>query len=227
MPELSSTKRERRLSGRRSLRGKSPFSVSGGGAVSVAENCVLSNILSGMLYQFRVIALLTNGRESEPSEASDAFIVDIPDVNIAPYFVNAVPDSAIVMQGDCLALRFDIPFFVLGIYEYKSNVFGPRTLVRLVTIVKLRSYGTSIFRAEALGTPKPSLHWYKDGEEIFLAEGVSIIEKDIGSELRVDNVRFDDGGTFSVSAINTVGKCTASTVVQIAAKPGIDFAQCL
>ena len=110
MPELSSTKRERRLSGRRSLRGKSPFSVSGGGAVSVAENCVLSNILSGMLYQFRVIALLTNGRESEPSEASDAFIVDIPDVNIAPYFVNAVPDSAIVMQGDCLALRFDILF---------------------------------------------------------------------------------------------------------------------
>ena len=110
MPELSSTKRERRLSGRRSIRGKSPMSVSG--SANVAENCVLSNILSGMLYQFRVIALLTNGRESEPSEASDAFIVDIPDVNIAPYFVNAVPDSAIVMQGDCLALRFDRPYLV-------------------------------------------------------------------------------------------------------------------
>ena len=72
-----------------------------------------------------------------------------------------------------------------------------------------------------MGTPKPSLHWYKDGEEIFLAEGVSIIEKDIGSELRVDNVRFDDGGSFSVSAINTVGKCTATTIVRIAAKPGM------
>ena len=105
MPELSSTKRERRLSGRRSIRGKSPMSVSG--SANVAENCVLSNILSGMLYQFRVIALLTNGRESEASEASDAFIVDIPDVNIAPYFVTAVPDSANVMQGDCLALRLD------------------------------------------------------------------------------------------------------------------------
>ena len=77
-----------------------------------------------------------------------------------------------------------------------------------------------VTRAEALGTPKPSLHWYKDGEEIFLAEGVSIIEKDIGSELRVDNVRIDDGGSFSVSAINTVGKCTASTAVRIGAKPG-------
>ena len=130
MPELSSAtvKRERRLSSRMSSRmsnrGKSPMSVSGA-AANVAENCVLSNILSGMLYQFRVIALLTNGRESEPSDASDAFIVDIPDVNIAPYFVNAVPNSAIVMQGDCLALRFDRPYLVgKGEGKIQGGPFG-------------------------------------------------------------------------------------------------------
>ena len=106
-PELSlSKKRPSSRMSMRTVRGMTPLSgVGSSAAASVAENCVLSNILSGMLYQFRVIALLTNGRESEPSDASDAFIVDIPDVNIAPYFVNAVPDSAIVMQGDCLALR--------------------------------------------------------------------------------------------------------------------------
>ena len=131
MPELSSsTKRERRLSGRSRMssrmsnRGKSPLSVSGGAASNVAENCVLSNILSGMLYQFRVIALLTNGRESEPSDASDAFIVDIPDVNIAPYFVNAVPDSAIVMQGDCLALRFNSIYFIQSVPSARGLGLG-------------------------------------------------------------------------------------------------------
>ena len=131
MPELSSsTKRERRLSGRSRMssrmsnRGESPLSVSGGAASNVAENCVLSNILSGMLYQFRVIALLTNGRETEPSDASDAFIVDIPDVNIAPYFVNAVPDSAIVMQGDCLALRLNSIYFIQGVPSARGLGLG-------------------------------------------------------------------------------------------------------
>jgi hypothetical protein len=145
-------------------------------------SCVLSNILSGLLYQFRIVALLSDGRESDPSDPSDAFIVDIPDVNIAPYFVGAALASSVTVQrGQDLVLR-----------------------------------------ADALGTPKPSIHWYKDGEEVFITGadgGITIIERNFGTELKVDNVGFDDCGIFSVSAINTVGKCNANIYVTVTARP--------
>lgn len=63
---------------------------------------------------------LTSHGQGEPSDPSEAFIVDIPDVNIAPYWVNTLPAKA------------SVPL-----------------------------HGELVLRAEALGTPKPSIHWYK------------------------------------------------------------------
>ncbi|CAB4059205.1 TTN [Lepeophtheirus salmonis] len=48
--------------------------------------CRLSNILSGMLYRFRVSAV-TDAGLSLPSLPSEAFVINIPGVNIAPYWV--------------------------------------------------------------------------------------------------------------------------------------------
>lgn len=144
---------------------------------SPLPTCVLSNILSGMLYQFRVTALTSHGK-SEPSDPSEAFIVDIPDVNIAPYWVNTLPPKLTPLLHSDLVLR-----------------------------------------AEALGTPKPSIHWYKDEDEVFITDGVHITEMEFGNELRIENLNIHDAGIFRCSAINTIGKCVAETEVTIGAKP--------
>ena len=104
-------------------------------------------------------------------------------------------------------------------------------------VLQYNTETTHFFRAEALGTPKPSIHWYKDDEEIFLTEGVAILEKDIYSELKVENLQLEDAGTlkqvaerlhlrghfktlfFRVCAINIIGKCTAEIQVGLTAKP--------
>ena len=53
--------------------------------------CTLSNILYGIMYRFRVIATNDAG-DSEPGEASEPVVVDVPGVQIAPYFVQPLPD---------------------------------------------------------------------------------------------------------------------------------------
>ena len=62
-----------------------------------------------MLYQFRVIAIIHTKDddiiESEPSDSSEAFIVDIPNVNIAPYFVNEIPKRIESTVHDTMLIR--------------------------------------------------------------------------------------------------------------------------
>ena len=53
--------------------------------------CTLSNILYGIMYRFRVIALNDAG-PSEAGEPSDPVVVDVPGVQIAPYFVQLLND---------------------------------------------------------------------------------------------------------------------------------------
>ena len=42
----------------------------------------LSNILSGILYRFRVTALTADGNVSFPSDPSEPFVIDIPGVQV-------------------------------------------------------------------------------------------------------------------------------------------------
>ena len=44
----------------------------------------LSNILSGILYRFRVTALTAEGGVSFPSDPSEPFVIDIPGVQVQP-----------------------------------------------------------------------------------------------------------------------------------------------
>ena len=44
--------------------------------------CTLSNILSGILYRFRVTAITKEGLSSFPSDPSEPFVIDIPGVQV-------------------------------------------------------------------------------------------------------------------------------------------------
>ena len=48
--------------------------------------CTLSNILYGIMYRFRVVCLNDAG-PSQPGEPSEPIVIDVPGVQIAPYFV--------------------------------------------------------------------------------------------------------------------------------------------
>ena len=141
--------------------------------------CILSNILSGILYRFRVTAITKEGNVSFPSDPSDSFVLDMPGVQIAPYWIQTPP-----------------------------------------TIVSLTMDQTLILQAKALGTPSPNFHWYKDHqEELFIGEHVSLETSDELSQLTITNMQPSDGGVYTCTAVNTVGKCVLETVVDLKAKP--------
>ena len=54
--------------------------------------CTLSNILYGIMYRFRVVALNDAGA-SEPGAPSEPVVIDVPGVQIAPYFVQSLNDT--------------------------------------------------------------------------------------------------------------------------------------
>ncbi len=54
--------------------------------------CTLSNILYGIMYRFRVLAVNDAGA-SEPGPPSEPVVVDVPGVQIAPYFVQVLGDT--------------------------------------------------------------------------------------------------------------------------------------
>ena len=85
--------------------------------------CTLSNILYGIMYRFRVIAYNDAG-PSEAGDPSEPVVIDVPGVQIAPYFV--------LMLNDTIALEHEK-------VEFKIKV---------------------------LGTPKPSIQWFKDDLEV-------------------------------------------------------------
>ena len=141
--------------------------------------CILSNILSGILYRFRVTAITKEGNVSFPSDPSDAFVLDMPGVQIAPYWIQTPP-----------------------------------------TIVSLTMDQTLTLQAKALGTPYPNFHWYKDHqEELFIGENLSHETNEELSQLTITNVQPSDGGVYTCTAVNTVGKCVWETVVDLKAKP--------
>ena len=83
-----------------------------------------------------------------------------------------------------------------------------------------RSKQTLILQAKALGTPSPNFHWYKDHqEELFIGEHVSLETSDELSQLTITNMQPSDGGVYTCTAVNTVGKCVWETVVDLKAKP--------
>ena len=54
--------------------------------------CTLRNILYGIMYRFRVIAVNDAGA-SDAGDPSDPVVIDVPGVQIAPYFVQMLNDT--------------------------------------------------------------------------------------------------------------------------------------
>ena len=137
--------------------------------------CTLSNILYGIMYRFRVTAYNDAG-PSEAGEPSDPVVIDVPGVQIAPYFV--------LMLNDTIAL------------EHEKVEFA----------------------VKVLGTPKPSVQWYKDDMEVFASDRLEIKTEEDGGSVTVRDVRLSDCGNIKCVATNILGRATSVAQLVIEGK---------
>lgn len=142
--------------------------------------CTLSNILYGIMYRFRVIAYNDAG-PSEPGDPSDPVVIDVPGVQIAPYFV--------LMLNDTIALEHE----------------------------KVE------FKVKVLGTPKPSVQWFKDDMEVFSSDRLEIKEEEDGGSVIVKEARLNDSGNIKCVATNVLGRATSVAQLTIEASPRLDI----
>lgn len=134
--------------------------------------CTLSNILYGIMYRFRVVALNDAG-PSEPGEPSEPIVIDVPGVQIAPYFVANLND-------------------VIALEQEKIE-----------------------FRVRVLGTPKPSVQWYKDDVEIFACERIEVKEEADGGAVVLKGARLSDSGNIKCVATNILGRAVSNAQLMI------------
>ena len=139
--------------------------------------CTLSNILYGIMYRFRVTAYNDAG-PSEPGEPSDPVVIDVPGVQIAPYFV--------LMLNDTIAL------------EHEKVEFA----------------------VKVLGTPKPSVQWFKDDMEVFASDRLEIRTEEDGGSVVVRDVRLSDCGNIKCVATNILGRATSVAQLVIEGRLG-------
>ena len=66
--------------------------------------CTLSNILYGIMYRFRVVCLNDAG-PSQPGEPSEPIVIDVPGVQIAPYFVQMLNDTIALEHEKVLTIK--------------------------------------------------------------------------------------------------------------------------
>eukprot|EP00095_Tigriopus_kingsejongensis_P007319 maker-scaffold689_size110969-snap-gene-0.21 protein:Tk07319 transcript:maker-scaffold689_size110969-snap-gene-0.21-mRNA-1 annotation:"titin" len=142
--------------------------------------CTLSNILYGIMYRFRILALNDAGI-SEPGTPSDPVVIDVPGVQIAPYFVQ--------MLNDTMALEHE----------------------------------QIEFRVRVLGTPKPSVQWYKDDLEIFSCDRIDMREEEEGGVVVLKGARLSDSGTVKCVATNILGKAVSTAQLVIEAAPRFEI----
>ena len=127
------------------------------------------------MYRFRVTAYNDAG-PSEAGEPSDPVVIDVPGVQIAPYFV--------LMLNDTIALEHE----------------------RVEFAVKV------------LGTPKPSVQWYKDDMEVFASDRLEIKTEEDGGSVTVRDVRLSDCGNIKCVATNILGRATSVAQLVIEGK---------
>lgn len=142
--------------------------------------CTLSNILYGIMYRFRVIAHNDAG-PSEPGDPSEPVVIDVPGVQIAPYFV--------LMLNDTIALEHE----------------------------KVE------FKVKVLGTPKPTIQWFKDDMEVFSSDRLEIKEEEDGGSVIVREARLNDSGNIKCVATNVLGRATSVAQLIIEASPRLDI----
>ena len=130
------------------------------------------NTISIFRYRFRVIALNDAG-PSEAGEPSEPVVIDVPGVQIAPYFVHTLNDT--------MALENDTVCYWTSLFQMQLFSRIEMAISQLWTHATLKYFLFQIeFRVAVLGTPKPSVQWYKDEVEIFSCERLEVKEEDEG-----------------------------------------------
>ena len=72
------------------------------------------------------------------------------------------------------------------------------------------------FRVRVLGTPKPSVQWYKDDIEIFSCDRIEMREEDEGGAVVLKGARLSDSGVIKSVATNILGRAvsTAQLIIE-------------
>ena len=71
------------------------------------------------------------------------------------------------------------------------------------------------FRVRVLGTPKPSIQWYKDDVEIFACDRIEMREEEEGGAVILKAARLSDSGVIKCVASNILGRCTSTAQFSI------------
>jgi len=66
------------------------------------------------------------------------------------------------------------------------------------------------FRVRVLGTPKPSIQWYKDDVEIFSCDRIEMKEEEEGGAVILKGARLSDSGAIKCVATNLLGKAVSA-----------------
>ena len=66
-----------------------------------------------------------------------------------------------------------------------------------------------------MGTPKPSIQWYKDDVEIFACDRIEMREEDEGGAVVLKEARLSDSGTIKCVASNILGRCSSTALFSI------------
>ena len=76
------------------------------------------------------------------------------------------------------------------------------------------------FRVKVLGTPKPSVQWFKDDMEVFASDRLEIRTEEDGGSVVVRDVRLSDCGNIKCVATNILGRATSVAQLDIEGKLG-------
>jgi len=74
-----------------------------------------------------------------------------------------------------------------------------------------------------LGTPKPSLQWFKDDLEVFSSDRLEIKDEEDGGSVIVREARMNDSGNIKCVATNILGRATTVANLTIEASPRLEL----
>ncbi|OCT57560.1 hypothetical protein XELAEV_18003341mg [Xenopus laevis] len=111
-----------------------------------------------------------------------------------------------------------------AIRNYEVKVFIPPVIKRDdlnqdvgVKEVKTKVNSSLTLQCESQAVPKPTLHWYKDGQLLESSGGVQILSD--GQELQIQPIRLSDSGRYTCVATNVAGEDEKEFYVNVQVPP--------
>ncbi|GCB62615.1 hypothetical protein scyTo_0009555 [Scyliorhinus torazame] len=72
-------------------------------------------------------------------------------------------------------------------------------------------------KCEAVGNPRPTYKWFKDGREIKKNKEIRIKTGKKNSRLQINKLKVEDAGEYTCEAENALGKDTSKTTINVQA----------